>query len=96
MLSRFTKSCQGLNPMFGRRQLSLTFDAIISAMPSKNVNMWKMSIAGNDFLVTPAHVAIFEKEGVWKFSPFLHEYEKLTWKVPADFVEKQGVEWDLA
>ena len=41
------------------------FDSFRRVCPSPSVNAWKINVGGSCYLITPAHVAIFVKEGKW-------------------------------
>ena len=71
------------------------FNQITKCMPSNNVNAWKMRVADEIFIVTPAHVAFYEKDNKWTMSQFLDDFKELDWKVPASYIIHQDVESDL-
>jgi len=70
-------------------------DFIQSTCPSKTVNVWRVFL-GKEYFITPAHVAIHIKEGKWKKSHFLKDFEKFTWRVPSKWIETKNSAFDFA
>ena len=68
------------------------------ACPSKNINAWKLRIGKKCYLVTPAHVLIYGKEGVWTFSKFADDFRNLKWRIPKMYVgeKDENLEFDFA
>ena len=72
-----------------------------SACPSSSVNAWALATPKGNLVVTPAHVALWNKDGVFRVSPFLADItasNKLQWKVPSLYTNSRtrGNENDLA
>lgn len=66
------------------------------ASPSKFVNAWKVKMGSKRFLLTPAHVAVYKKNGNWLVSKFLKDFYHLDWYIPVNYLAKYAPEDDIA
>lgn len=71
------------------------FQRIQSACPSPSVNAWRVKIGDYKYLITPAHVAIFNKDQKWRFSHFLNDVKDLQWKIPYSYAVKPSPQYDI-
>lgn len=56
-----------------------------AACPSRRVNAWKLRIRDQTVVVTPAHIALWIKQGVYKSSPFTKSLN-LDWWLPKAYL----------
>lgn len=68
---------------------------ITNASPSTKVNVWRTNVNGVGYLITPAHVAMFVKEGMWQLSPLLDDFETHDWRIPSSYAQKPSPYSDI-
>ena len=93
-----TVSAPKLNCSSYLHRMSRT-NRILSGIKSSTLNVWKINLASQSFLVTPAHVVVFAKAGdspVWETSPHLNELKNLDWRIPAKYFSFHNGSYDLA
>ena len=71
------------------------FDRFRRACPSPSVNAWKIRVGGSCYLITPAHVAIFVKEGKWAFSQFLDDFKDKDWRIHYSYTTNPSPQYDI-
>lgn len=73
---------------------SVYFGNLKAACPSTKVNAWTLSVPSRGkIIVTPAHVAVWQKENRFESSPFLDNLTQrysLEWKVAAGLALGNG------
>lgn len=69
-----------------------------AAAPSGSVNCFRFRMGDKTILAAPAHVAIYPKNRIWKFSSFMSDFpwQEFDWKVPAKYFSALAPEHDLA
>ena len=68
---------------------------ITNSCPSSSVNVWKVIVNGAGYLITPAHVALYEKEKNWRLSPLLKDFHDYNWNIPYSYVIKPSAQSDI-
>lgn len=71
------------------------FDRITKACPSPKVNVWKVNINKNRYLINPAHVALFAKNNLWQRSHFLDDFYKFKWNIPFSYLVRPCPQSDI-
>jgi hypothetical protein len=58
------------------------YKKIAAICPSRFVNAWCVNFSSGKYIITPAHVAVHIKNGIYTRSTFLNELSHLSWHVP--------------
>eukprot|EP01006_Ploeotia_vitrea_P042899 TRINITY_DN66668_c4_g3_i4.p2 TRINITY_DN66668_c4_g3~~TRINITY_DN66668_c4_g3_i4.p2 ORF type:complete len:153 (+),score=3.01 TRINITY_DN66668_c4_g3_i4:198-656(+) len=76
--------------------MQATMRAVKTASLARGLNAWKLKIGLKAYAITPAHVAMHPKNGIWCISKFLDGFGDLPWHISTDWVETQHFRNDLA
>ena len=71
------------------------FDRFRRACPSTNVNVWKVKIGSDCYLVTPAHVGVYSKDGIWEKSKFLDDFKGEDWQIRPQYFREPSPQDDI-
>jgi hypothetical protein len=61
------------------------YKKITAICPSRLVNAWCVNFSSGKYIITPAHVAVHIKNGIYTRSTFLNELSHLSWHVPRSY-----------
>ena len=57
-----------------------------NAFSSRLINNWLIKVNNKDYLITPAHLMLYSKNGKWTKSGHIKLFEPLKWRVPVSYV----------
>lgn len=79
-------------------KMALTFQRVSKACPSRSANVWQLSYEGRQYLLTPAHVAVYvdKANSKWTRSRFLNDFANMKWHIPASYVASPSPYNDFA